>query len=332
MPHTPDDYDLIVGYLGAARDLPDSEREKIESWILDHSDERRLSESIARIWASDENKSGSVNINGLIRLLQSVGAPKSTSGRRFHRADVMWRVAAVAAVVVSVILGAVHMLDRKTSEPDMTLITAAGSVGEFTLPDGSHVWLNGSTTLAYNRNFSAGEFRKVTIDGEAYFDVAHDSDCPFIVDMGAMEVEVVGTSFVVRNYTDCRTHDVVLRKGCVTVRGPWGDNEVTMTPDEVLAYNRDTGKMNLAHTDADNYCRWFEQYAEFDNKPLSDILVNISRRYGMDLRIDADVDTTYCLSVTMGGETFESLMNVLEYLSPISYEIKDNLLHVSASQ
>ena len=78
--HTPDDYDLIVGYLGASRDIPDEEREKIESWILDHSDEHRLSESIARIWASGEDMSGKVNMAGLIRLLQSIETPASRNG------------------------------------------------------------------------------------------------------------------------------------------------------------------------------------------------------------------------------------------------------------
>ena len=57
MPHTPTDYDLIVGYLGSTPELPDDERAKIESWIIDHSDERPLTESIARVWASHDNSS-----------------------------------------------------------------------------------------------------------------------------------------------------------------------------------------------------------------------------------------------------------------------------------
>lgn len=330
MSHTPNDYDLIVGYLGAAHNIPDNEREKIESWILDHSDERRLSESIARIWASDENKSGSVNIKGLIRLLHSVDAQAPARDRRYRHSEVIWRVAAVAAVVVAVIFGALHMLDRTEREPDMTLITAAGSVGEFILPDGSHVWLNGGSTLVYNRNFSAGGFRKVRIEGEAYFDVAHDSDCPFIVDMDAMQIQVTGTEFDVRNYAACRTHDIVLREGGIKVKGPWGDKDVTMVPGEILVLNRDTGKMMLSHTDADNYCRWFERLSTFDNEPLSDILINISRRYGVDLKIESDVDTSFCLSITMGGESLESIMGVVAYLSPIAYEISGNTLHISA--
>lgn len=326
----PDDYDLIVGYLGAYRDIPDEEREKIESWILDRSDERRMSESIARIWASGEDMSGRVNMAGLIRLLQSIEAPTVRNTRCYGASGMIWRVAAVAAVLAVLIFGAVNMLEKRLPEPDMMLVTATGSVGEFTLPDGSHVWLNGGTTLAYNRDFSAGGFRKVKIDGEAYFDVAHDNDCPFIVDMDDMQIQVTGTEFDVRNYTACRTHDIILREGSINVSGPWGDKHVTMAPGEMLVFNRETGKVMLSHTDADNYCRWFERFSIFDNEPLSDILINVSRRYGVDLKIESGVDTSFCLSVTMGGESLESIMGVLSYLSPITYEISGNTLYVSA--
>lgn len=330
MSHTTNDYDLIVGYLGANPDILPEDRAKIESWILEHSNERRLSESIARIWASHNSESAKVYMPGLLRLLQSVETelPESRMLPRFRR--YVWRTLGVASVLVAFVLGFKYLV-RGNSEPDMMLITAAGSIGEFTLPDSSKVWLNGNTTLAYNRNFTSGGHRKVKIDGEAYFDVAHNKDCPFIVDMGDMQVEVVGTEFNVRNYAACRTHDIVLREGRIKVNGLWGDKEITMNPDEMLALNCTTGKVIISHTDANNYCRWFEQQSIFDNEPLADILVNISRRYGVDIKIADDVDTTFCLSVTMGsGESLESIMRVLAYLSPISYKVNDNTLLVSA--
>lgn len=328
MPHIPTDYDRIVGYLCSSPTLADEERAKIESWILDHSDERPLTESIARVWASHDSSSSEVRMEGLLRLLRSVEASSEPAKRRSK--GIIWRVAAVAAIVIAVVFGALHVIDTIPSDPDRMLITANGSVGEFTLPDGSHVWLNGNTTLAYNSDFTSGDRRMVKVEGEAYFEVTHDASHPFIVDMTEMEVEVKGTSFEVRNYATCNIHDIVLRSGCVKVRGPWGDDEVTMKPDEMLALTRGTGKMKLSKVDASNYCRWFEQYSTFDNTPLGDILVNISRRYGMDLAVDADVDADFRMSVTLGGETLESLMDALVYLSPISYEIVDNTLCVSA--
>lgn len=329
MPHTPTDYDIIVGYLGSSPDLPEEERAKIESWMIDHSDERPLTESIARVWAAHDSSSSNVRMEGLVRLLRSVETAGKTAPAGRARSKT-WRFVAAAAILIAVVLGALHINSLRMAEPDRMLITATGSTGEFTLPDGSHVWLNDGTTLAYNSDFTSGGHRRVKVDGEAYFDVTRDTSCPFIVDMTDMEVEVTGTSFEVRNYEACQTHDIVLRTGCVKVRGPWGDNEVTMKPDELLAFNRTTGSMQLQHTDAANYCRWFEKFPAFDNEPLANILINVSRRHGLDLSIDSDVDTAYCLSVTMGGETLESIMTTLAYLSPIKYELTDHTLHISA--
>ena len=86
--------------------------------------------------------SGKVNMAGLIRLLQSIETPASRNGRYYSPAGIIWRVAAVAAVLTALVFGTVNMLDNRLSEPDMMLVTATGSVGEFTLPDGSHVWLS----------------------------------------------------------------------------------------------------------------------------------------------------------------------------------------------
>ncbi|WP_295732375.1 FecR domain-containing protein [uncultured Muribaculum sp.] len=332
MPHTITDYDKIVGYLAAMPDMDADERARIESWILDHGDERGLSESLARLWASRDVSSSYVNIDGLMRLLNSIesggGAPVSPA--KVRRREMVWRVIAAASVLIAVLLGGLHLSRYGGMERETMLVTAHGSTGEFTLPDGSRVWLNGNTTLAYNPDFTSGDRRMVKVEGEAYFEVTRDTAHPFIVDMSEMEVEVKGTSFEVRNYATCNIHDVVLRSGCVNVRGPWGDGEVTLKPDEMLSLTLGTNEMSMRKVDASNYCRWFEQHSTFDNAPLGDILVNISRRYGMDLAVDPDVDTAFRLSVTLGGETLESLMNALAYLSPIAYETTGNTLHISA--
>ncbi|MDE7407697.1 MAG: FecR family protein [Muribaculaceae bacterium] len=320
------DYDKILRYLTMTPELPDDIKARIESWVLDHSNDKELSESMASIWSSLNPEPYTSEPLGLARLLNSV-TTTDTSAQR-HRPLWIWQAATAAAVAVIIILCGCLIFHSSHTPSDTMLITASGSVGEFTLPDGSHVWLNGATTLTYNQDFGTDGYRRVHIDGEAYFDVKREPQHPFIVDMNMMEVEVLGTSFEVRNYAGCRTCDVVLRKGSVKVRGPWGNDEVTMHTDQILTLNRKDNHMCLNRTEADNYCRWFESYSTFDNEPLSDILLNISRRYGMDLTIDNDVDTSLRMSVTIGSETIDNVMAVLTYLTPVAYHIHDNCLYI----
>jgi len=98
-----------------------------------------------------------------------------------------------------------------------TLENPRGSkVINITLSDGSKVWLNASSSLTYPISFNAKE-RKVTITGEAYFEVAHDANKPFTVSKGSTSVQVLGTHFNVNAYNDEAAIKVTLLEGSVKV-------------------------------------------------------------------------------------------------------------------
>ena len=62
----------------------------------------------------------------------------------------------------------------------MVAVASEGIVKEVVLPDGSKVWLNNAATLKYPREFSEKE-RNVYLEGEAYFEVTHHENKPFIL-------------------------------------------------------------------------------------------------------------------------------------------------------
>ncbi|HSC39116.1 MAG TPA: FecR domain-containing protein, partial [Chitinophagaceae bacterium] len=102
-----------------------------------------------------------------------------------------------------------------------TLSNPRGSkVIDITLADGSQIWLNAGSTITYPIAFT-GNNRKVSMTGEAYFEVAHNPSRPFIVSKGGMEVEVLGTHFNINAYDDDKNIQVTLLKGSVKVnKGP----------------------------------------------------------------------------------------------------------------
>ena len=79
------------------------------------------------------------------------------------------------------------------------------------LPDGSRVWLNAESSLSYPGSFGGRERREVTLQGEAYFEVAPDSLHPFVVETAALQTQVLGTSFNVRAYSPEDTRVTLLR-------------------------------------------------------------------------------------------------------------------------
>lgn len=95
-----------------------------------------------------------------------------------------------------------------------TVYVPVGQRTEITLNDGTKVWLNSNTSLCIGRQ--DGKTRYVSIDGEAYFDVAHNADIPFVVKAGDREVRVLGTKFSVLSYLDGNDFSVTVH---VTISG-----------------------------------------------------------------------------------------------------------------
>jgi ferric-dicitrate binding protein FerR (iron transport regulator) len=85
-----------------------------------------------------------------------------------------------------------------------------------TLSDGTKVCLNALSELQYP-TFFEGKVRKVKLKGEAFFDVTHNDDQPFIVETNRYNIEVLGTTFDVLAYPNTDTFFTSLLKGKVRI-------------------------------------------------------------------------------------------------------------------
>lgn len=114
------------------------------------------------------------------------------------------------------------------------MITASstdGKVKEIVLPDGSKVWLNQSATLRYPREFSNTE-RDVFLDGEAYFEVTKNRQCPFIVKSEAMRIKVLGTTFNFKCDKSHKLAEATLIEGEIEVKGNNEEGMIILSPDK----------------------------------------------------------------------------------------------------
>lgn len=111
------------------------------------------------------------------------------------------RYVAAACVVVAVFLSVSLYIGIKIGQPEMAQQTYSnwGGKSEVALPDGSNVWIHSATSLTYNTNYYSKN-RNVRLNGEAYFDVAHDKDHPFVVETEGMKITVHGTKFNVESF------------------------------------------------------------------------------------------------------------------------------------
>jgi len=136
-----------------------------------------------------------------------------------HSGSSKWWMMAAASLVGLLIVGllGLHHFNKPAAIPQQQLATRYGNRIHAILPDGSSVWLNSGSTIKYAENLEVDGKREVTLNGEAYFDVKHDTVHPFVVHAGKMNVVVLGTAFNVRAYAGDAYMETTLIRGKVEV-------------------------------------------------------------------------------------------------------------------
>lgn len=192
-----------------------------------------------------------------------------------------------------------------------------GNISSYTLPDGSKVWLNKNSWLAYNQKFGK-RTRQVALKGEGYFEVNRDERRPFIVKMqNNLDIKVLGTTFNACNYPSLNKAEVILRSGSVQVSDNGRNEYVILKPNQKFTWNEGTAE--ISSVNAMNCCRWFEHRLVFDNVKLKDILENLSHKYQTEISLNVGNLADKHMSMTIRDESVEDILDILTTLLPIRW-------------
>lgn len=208
--------------------------------------------------------------------------------KRRNRYRRVWRTVAWAAAIAVLVLGGWSLFRteaiKDSLSPVSTLIVTTGPAQreDVTLPDGTQVTLNANTTLSYPSRFQRE--RRVSIMGEALFDVVPDRAHPFIVRMDQGEVEVLGTRFDVNGYAGLPAIISLLR-GSVAFR-PYADpgKVITLSPGEQVI--QQGAGCTVRPFQGDSPIAWKNGFFVFDDRTLEWITQQLSAYYGIDIQID----------------------------------------------
>jgi ferric-dicitrate binding protein FerR (iron transport regulator) len=158
------------------------------------------------------------------------------------------------------------------------LYTPAGQRARITLPDGSTVWLNAGSTLYYPSVFA--DERRVSLTGEAFFDVAHDASKPFVVATKSIEITALGTQFNVPGYPDTEYASASLVDGSIEVRSPGSANKTLLKPNQQLIYAK--GQFRMEDLDKDQLL-WKEGIYTFKRQTLEKIISKLELYYDVEI-------------------------------------------------
>ncbi|WP_142686458.1 FecR family protein [Chitinophaga polysaccharea] len=157
-----------------------------------------------------------------------------------------------------------------------TLTVPRGGRYQLVLPDGTKVWLNSATSLRYPTAFRGGE-RKVTLQGQAYFEIAANATQPFKVQAGEMEVAVLGTRFDMMAYADEPTINATLVDGKIKVQ------DKILQPGQQAVLALSGHRLTIREADVDKITAWKNGLFVFNNMDLPTILREIARWYDVEI-------------------------------------------------
>lgn len=204
------------------------------------------------------------------------------------------------------------LADEKCETEEMLSVETGKSKSQYlVLSDGTKVWLNAESQLIYPKNF-LGKERKVTLLGEAYFEVRHDAKHHFVVETSRMIATDLGTAFDLKAYEGKATQ-LILISGSVAVQKRGETTSVVLKPDEMANLNGD--KLEVSAIDSYPLVQWKNGLFYFHDTPLIEVMKELGRWY----HIKVVFENKACLQTQIHfvAERSEDLKTVVKQLNEI---------------
>lgn len=199
------------------------------------------------------------------------------------------KIAAIVAFPIMIATMGYLMLEnsryKALTSNEFRVKTAKGESTSVVLPDGTKIRLNSNSRLSYNATFSKND-RTVRLVGEAYFDVAHNKELPFVVKTNVANVKVLGTVFNIRAYTEEKFFEASLVSGSVEVSPLYQpEKRMRLRPNQKAYLDKEQRVWSISNTDLWQETSWKEGNIVFRSKKLDEIFTTLESYYGLDIDV-----------------------------------------------
>lgn len=217
------------------------------------------------------------------------------------------RVAAMVLLVLGLGL-LIRFLVAPESGPE-TILAAADSSITRALPDGSTISLNRGSTLTY-ASASYAKQRRVKLKGEAFFEVRHDAEHPFIVEAGGREIRDVGTAFNIQAREDNRLVVITVTEGEVSVSIPKHGDEA-LRPGQELVYDTEAGSVERRENNDPNIAAYKDKIFIFEDASLGVVIHTLQDVYSVRMYLENERLGDCRITATFNDEPIEEITQII---------------------
>lgn len=322
-------WDLIVSKL--KQDLTADEDRQLAEWLSDEGN-REVFDELHQVWQKVQARAASytpdknkywAELSKRMDVRKAASLPKTKILSFTH----LRRYAAVACVLLVAAFSIYIGMELGRPALGEQVYSNLGGKSKVRLSDGTEVWLHSNTTLAYSTDYEAEE-RLVNVKGEAYFDVTHDKDKPFIVQTDGMRVVVHGTKFNVEAFPESENTLVSLVEGSVSLET--NEEKRFLVPGETATFNKHSRQLHIEKGNVDFMRSWANDQVVFDKKSLGYVCRYLSKWYNVKINVAPELADKYLYTFTLRNETLEEIMRIMSRINPMEYSFDEkNVLTVS---
>jgi len=315
----------------------DKEIIELIEWLKKDEKNKLIYQAIEADWKGEENKVKDYKkdvwgkLEGRIHDAQNINFDAISNTKKSKSfivalSESFYKVAAVLLILITATFF-VYFFNADNSNlseipvKDDTLITKynpAGIKSTIVLPDKSKVKLNADSKLIFPESFT-GQYRKVILDGEAFFDVTENPEKPFIVVTKNLTTEVKGTSFNINAYDE--NIYVAVESGLVSTYKNNVDG-LYIQPGEMAIYkpNAKSSYLTKRQFKADEIA-WKEGVMVFDNSSFQEVKETLMRWYGVEIILKRDIKFEKGINGNYKNATLKSVMESISYAGKFEYKI-----------
>jgi len=203
-------------------------------------------------------------------------------------------------------------------------ITEMGQKFSLTLTDGTNIVLNGGGKIKYPQNFNSDR-REIYLEGEAFFEVAHDSSRPFIVRTGGISTQVLGTKFNVAAYSGDEIITISLVEGKVKVTNEKPDilkGGIILEPNQQLLFDLNYEESKINDFDTQKITGWKDNILIFEKETIEKVFSVLQRAYGVKFEISDKASSIIKITANFNKASLWTVIETIKRLTDLQYKVE----------
>ncbi len=315
--------DLITRYL--SKETSELENLQFEKWISADYANQMLFEEYEKTWKSLDHFKEKSLIDIDKEWKKTDFAIRSKTETKSIKNKYSYHFIRIAAIFIFVILSGAGVAFL-ANEISYETVKTADNTKNVLLPDGSEIILNANSKLKYLKKFERKE-RRISLNGEAFFNVTADSTKPFRINVTNAVVEVLGTSFNVNAYSNKEHIEVVVAKGRVELASKTQTNEkvILQAGDRGILYKK-KAKVRKDQNINQNYNAWITKVIVFENEKLIHVVNEVNKVYHTNIIIRNPKIADCKITVTFDNKPLNAILTILENTLDITITRNENAI------